>query len=274
VAKRHGKTNIRGARYEDVISEVIDFNTRKVQSRLYEGETKRTRETARLRSPDGKRVVLPPLDEVLPPEAVSIRKAADSGNLITDTIRERLSQDLRTALLEERKSGKPLYVQGAGKQAGRLNPEVVQSFEARITDTFDSYCRRTRNRAGGYDMPKNLHQIAVTEVGSAVSELKHGYTKRILALNEDLMAVKHWKHYSGLSKQIRPHHRLMNGKEVAIDEPFQVPLWIKRQGKWVDTGQVTYMQHPHDKDAPASQVISCHCGAEYILKRKEAGTVS
>lgn len=269
LAKKHGKTGITGSRYEDLIAEVISFNTRKIQDGLYQEETKRTHETARLRTPEGKRVVLPPLDQVVAPDAVHIRKGADSGKTITDTLRARLSQDLRSALMETRESGKPLYVTGEGKQAGRMNPEVVKDFEARITKTFSTYCRRTRNRAGGFEMPANIKQIAVTEVGSAISELKHGYTKRILALNDHLAAVKVWRHYSGRSKEARPHHAAQNGKEVGIDEPFKVALWVKRRGKWQDTGQVTYMQHPHDPQAQASQVISCNCEAEYVLKRKE-----
>ena len=267
LATKYGKTDIHGAKYEDLIGEVIAYNTRKVQTQLYDNETKRTKETARLRSPTGKRVVLPPLEEVMTPEAVRVRKAADSGKVITDTLRQRLSDNLRTALMARRESGKPLYVQGQGAEAGRLDQEVVREFEALITQTFSTYCRRTKNLAGGFDPPGNLHEIAVTEVGAAVDELKNAYTKRILALNDDLEATKKWHQYTRLSKEARPHHGVVNGQEIPIDQPFPVPLYVKRRGEWIDTGIVTYMQYPHDGQAPASQVVSCIPGDSVIAAK-------
>lgn len=253
LAERHGREDIRGATYRDVVARIVSHNSRLVQRSVLDADSQAVARAARQR----RGVVLPPVEEIMDSEVLQVRKGAESGEMITDTLRERLNAALQAALKERAASGKPLY---SSKRGGGLDPEVVASMERRITEAFRPYVKR-----GKYGVPDNVHAIAVTEVGSAVSDLKQRYTRKLVEANPGYRAVKRWRHFPSLSKVPRLGHHLMNGQEVGLEERFSVPEHVMERGRWVPTGRIILMLHPHDPAAPIGEVVSCHCAAEYVL---------
>jgi len=254
LAERHGKEEVRGATYRDVVARIVSHNSRLVQRSVLEADSQAVARAVRQR----RGVILPPVEEVMDPEALQVRKGAESGQVITDTLRGRLNAALQASLKERAASGKPLY---SSKRGGGLDPEVVASMERRIAEAFRPYVKR-----GKYGVPDNVHAIAVTEVGSAVSDLKQRYVRKLLDANPGkYRAVKRWRHYPSLSKVPRLGHHLADGQEVGLEERFSVPEHVMERGRWVPTGRTILMLHPHDPAAPLGEVVSCHCAAEYVL---------
>ena len=196
-----------------------------------------------------KRFIIPDVSEVLPKRSLFVRKAADKGKLLTDGLRDRLTKDLRQSFTEfTTKTGEPAFLKRRGTKAGQVNSKLVADFEKRIQGTFQGYTKKDPS----YGVPPNVHEIAVTEVRSAADQIKRGYVDRLLKKNPGTKAEKRWIHNTSLSKKPRPHHLEMDGVTVE---------WSKR---FVLSNGVS-MVHPHDPDAPASEVISCHCDFEVYL---------
>ncbi len=103
---------------------------------------------------------------------------------------------------------------------------------------------------------------------AAINEVKGAYMQRFAERNPGLEIVKRWKHNPHLSRtEPRPGHREMDGVEVKMDEPFEVPEWMRLGGKWHRTNRVWRLKHPHDPTAVAEEVINCHCDVDYIARR-------
>jgi len=193
---------------------------------------------------------LPNLEEVFPKRSVHIIKGQMDGKAITDRLRDSLTRNLREVL------EKPSYKKGKFK--GEIKTEVLKEFEKKITKTFSGYTRRHPE----YDMPSNIHNIAVTEVRSAVDNFKREYIQKFQEVNGDKIVTKTWKHNTKLlknPKNARVHHKHLNGTTIPFEESFIL--------KPKDGG--TYKaRHPHDSDLPAGEVISCQCECIYNISQK------
>jgi hypothetical protein len=142
-----------------------------------------------------------------------------------------------------------------------MHPELVGAFEASITKVFAGYIK-----THGGELPTNIATIANTEVRAAVSDIKHQYAEHLVAANDgQLKVVKRWVHHANLSDEPRPGHERMDGKEVAFDKPFTVPVIRKVGNKFENQGSVQ-MMHPHDTGMPAEEVINCHCECDYLAE--------
>lgn len=242
LAKRLGidPEEVKGRSYQRLVRELIATN----QQKIAESTTRMSNDTMRkaTRSLKEGRVVVPRVDEVMPSMQVSVRKAAQSGQAISDTLRDRLTADLRETLNEFRTAGGRLaFTRRAGTRAGTMNPELKEAFEKRIRETLAGY---TKREAG--EVPPNIETIATTETRSAVDDIKEQYTERLLEQNPNVRVVKTWQHNAALSKQPRPHHQAMDGVSVPWRERFRLPNGIR-------------MTRPHDPNAPAEEVINCNC---------------
>jgi hypothetical protein len=201
----------------------------------------------------------------VPPRALSVLKAAESGKMITETLRDSLTRDLRQTLDEFSATGKDSYVRQAGKTAGRINPQLVKQFEEKIQGKFNSYTKRDKSLG----MPVDVHRIAVTEVRSAINNTKKLYIDKVLEKNPDIEARKKWIHNKALSKEPRRGHMQLNNKTVGINDLFKVPNYKMQKGKMRLTGH-DMMKHPHDVNAPADQIIQCNCDWDIIVSRRKA----
>ncbi len=211
---------------------------------------------------EGRRFVLPNIQEVIPKRSVFTRKGAERGVLLTDALKTELDKQLRLILTDFKGRKQPVYIIRRGVKAGRINPAVIGDFEKRIVQTFTNYTKKDKR----YGVPSNVHTIAVTEVRSTISDIKETYNQTLLAKNRDkLRMFKRWIHNKSLSKEPRPHHQQMEGRTIEGSKAFAVRHKIKKKGRWIQIGW-TKMMRPHDPTAPADQVISCNCDLDYFMR--------
>jgi hypothetical protein len=261
--KRYGAEPVKGANYSEIVKQILDSNTQNVSNKMNRLSVDKWEKLGRKVMIQEKRLVMPDLTEIVPPRALSVAKAAQNGELIRDTLRDALTRDLRQTLDEFHITGDEAYIRRRGITAGRINPELANDFKRRINNTFSGYTKKDPKLG----MPSNVHNIAVTEVRRSINTTKKQFVDKVLAKNPDISARKKWIHNNSLSFEPRRGHIEVDGRMVEPNEPFLVPLYKTIKGKLKKVG-VTQMQHPHDNNAPAEQVIGCNCDYDIIVTRK------
>jgi hypothetical protein len=249
------KYGFTGERYRELMQKIIGQNSVNIANNLGRMTKENYERAAKKVTTREKRFIVPDVSEALPKRGVFARKAAIDGKRITDKLRDQMTKDLRTTLTQfTPNTGEATYLFRRGAKAGRVNPKLVADFESRIQKTFEGYTRRDPS----YNMPRNVHSIAVTEVRSVADEIKYAYMEQIKRRNPDFQIRKKWIHNKALSEEPRPHHMALDGKTVGWDEFFIVDS--------PDSGRVQ-MRYPHDPGAPAGEVINCHCDFDVIVQR-------
>jgi hypothetical protein len=261
--KKYG-TDISGANYEAVVKEILLQNNENVSNKMARMSNKKWQSLAKKISTKEKRMVLPDMKEIAPPRAMTILKTAEKGKMITETLRDGLTRDLRQTLDEFSATGKDSYVRQTGTTAGRVNPQLVKEMENKLTERFKNYTKKDK----ALGAPPDVHRIAVTEVRSAINNTKKAYIDKVLEKNPDIEARKKWIHNKALSREPRRGHMQLNNKTVGINELFKVPNYKKIKGSLKLMGY-DMMKHPHDPDAPADQVIQCNCDWDIIVSRRK-----
>lgn len=253
---------VTGVNYRALMSEIIANNHGNIQRAVGRIQTDHyQQQAAKIKRSTTKQIAVPALEEVLPKRSVFLRKGAEQGQLLSDSLRDELTKNLRSAVTDYLKTGADSMQYRKGERRGRINPELVQSLKTKMTETFAGY---TKPDATG--VPKNIETIANTEIRSAISDIKHEYAKKLEERNPGrIQMVKIWKHNPSLSDHPRANHRFMDGKEKPIGVPFSVPLLKKSRNGWI-WGGPTMMMHPHDPTAPAEQVINCSCECIYVTR--------
>lgn len=265
--KKYKGVEVRGNLYSEIVEQIIDQNVQNVQKKMITITNRRMNEVANKISTKERRLVLPEMEDVFPKRAPHVRKVAEKGKIISETLRGHLTKALRESLEEFSGTGEESMVPKRGVTTGRINPKLVQNFQGKITEVFENYTKSHPR----FKMPTNVHDIAVTEVRSTVNNLKHEYTKSLIDRNADKFIVrKKWKHNPHLSQIPRKGHNIVNKKTVDFDDVFMVPLYEKVKGKLTQTS-VNAMRYPHDPNAPKSQVIGCNCDYDIIIFRKPKG---
>lgn len=257
------KTGWTGQSYQDLISKVIDVNTHKISTAI--GRVSKTDWNKALKkiTTKEKQFILPDISDVLPKRSVFTRKSAIDGKLITDTLKDRLNKDLRESMQTfTLKTGEQNIIRRRGTKAGLINPKVVKGFEGKITETFKNYVKKDPR----YNMPANIHTIAVTETRKTINDMKNRYAEKLNKKNPDLVIQKEWVHNRSLSKTPRLGHLKANGMRVDIDKDFILSTYKMISGKWIYTG-IAKMKYPHDPMAEAGETIGCNCEAKYIMKK-------
>lgn len=251
---------MKGLNYQKLMRDVIDnrtLNIARATGRIskdnFDRQLKRQKKVEKI-------VVLPDVTESLPKRSVFLAKAAQDGKLITDTLKDRLTGNLRSALKDFRTvSGEPAFIRRRGKLAGTINPKLISQFEQNIVQTYSSYSRRDP----AFGVPANVRQIAITEVRSTVNAMKSAYNEKFARKNPDsIRMTKTWRQNKSLSMIFRIGHSQVHGKKIPIEEVFQVPLYEKKKGVERRIG-TTPMKHPHDPSAPLEQIIGCSCDIVY-----------
>lgn len=105
----------KGGKYQDLISKIIETNTRNVENKVSQLHSEHWDKALKKITPEENKFTLPNLSEVLPKRAVSILKAATSGKLISDTLRDALTKNLRDTLDQHDDQGRPRYTYTRGK---------------------------------------------------------------------------------------------------------------------------------------------------------------
>jgi len=262
--RRHGYS---GEKYGELIKKIIAENTNNISeriSRVSKEKWELSLEKLQTTIKEKRKFIIPDISEVKPEKAFYIRKAAERGNLIKDTLRDRLTEKLRSTLSEfTPKTGEATFIKRRGVEAGKINTKLIKEFEGGIKETFLNYVKKDRKLG----MPSNIHSIAVTEIRSTINQMKNKFNDELQKKNQDLTIIKIWRHNKSLSHEPRKGHLEMNGKAIPINQVFMVPLYKKIRDKNILITK-THMRYPHDETAPAEQVISCNCDIEYTARPK------
>jgi hypothetical protein len=260
--KRYG---YKGEPYEELIQRILQNNEEMVARRIGEISQSQWWNAAAKISTKGKAFIVPSLEDVLPKRSVFTLKAAQNGKLISDTLRDRLTGELRETLAEfTPKTKEQAYIVRRGPTAGRINPKLVRELQEKIHSTFEAYTKKDPR----FGVPSNVKNIAVTELRSSVSIVKREFTKVLLQKNPGLELKKTWIHNASLSKVPRKGHLQLNGKTIPYKELFTIPVYKSIKGKVVRTGSVTG-DSPHAPGLPADQVIGCNCDIVYTARFKK-----
>ena len=249
IKKKYGWT---GQPYRELIAQIVETNTANIHNnigRILVRDLKAKAKTLRT----GKQILIPDLTSVLPKRALHLRKAATKGELMTDTLRDKLTNQLRDVLR------KPEYEHQKGRLAGAVKEDLINEFHGKIAQTFDSYTKKH-----GGEQPSNLATIARTEVRSALSVVKHEYMTALANKNPDMDIMKVWIHRGSGRKGYTPRgsHEDLDGTQVGMEEDFEI---------LADDGNRYLCAHPHDDRLPADEVINCGCEMRYIfVKRKSS----
>ena len=247
IKKKYGWS---GENYKKLISKIVQANTENIHnsiSRILVRDLKAKAKTLRV----GKQILVPDVTSVLPKRAIHLRKAAEKGELLTDTLRDRLTANLREVLTQ------PEWEHKRGRLTGAVKEDMITEFQNRITQTFDGYTKRHKK-----EMPSNLATIARTEVRSAVSVVKNEYMQALADKNPDMEIHKIWIHRGSGRRGYHPreHHEDLDGTQVKMDEDFEIIS---------EDGSRHLCAHPHDDRLPAGEVINCGCEMKYVfVKRK------
>lgn len=240
-AYRQGKVT-----YSQLMANVLANNSRKVAATVANISDDHYKKAISKKT--GK-IVLPRVEELIPRKSMVLNKTVQDSRLITSTLRNALITDLRTSLEENRST------LASGKNAGRVNPKLVDAFKDKITETFSNYVEENPR----LDMPANIHTIAVGEVRSMVNQTKDNYTKEFVKQNPQFTMMKRWLHNPKLSRKPRPHHA-----EAEEDYVDGIPV---NENFVLSTG--VSLRYPHDPKAPIEEVAGCNCDVEYFLVDKD-----
>lgn len=136
----------------------------------------------------------------LPAYAISnltVRKGAENGKMITDTLRDTLTRGLRKAITDNPNN----------------TEKAIAQMQSHIKDTFTTYTT------------SHAKMIAVTEVRSSVDLSKAEYVRELVARNPNKLRVtKKWVHHDHLVKIPRPTHKAIDGEKVLFNQPFSIGL--------------------------------------------------
>lgn len=238
--------------YHGILTKVFETNAREL--RQIAGE-KNIRDWSRVASRSRRPLVIPKPSDLLENRAEAFNSAFEKASSVTDTLRKRLIDSLQATVVESERGGARAFLKR------KVGPKLERQMAEQMEEVFSNYTKR-KPRAR---VPEHIRTIAVTEVRGAIARAKADTATMIREDNPDAKMTKKWIHNRNLSKNpkdIRHGHELMNGKTIPFDKQFKVPSYKTVGGRKILTGY-DLMEHPHDPDAPADQVIGCHCDCEY-----------
>lgn len=191
LAKKYG-VDIEGATYTKVVQEIINENVARASKKMGNLSNRRMKQAFADSIKDG--IV------DLPAYAISnltVRKGAEDGKMITDTLRDVLTRGLRKAITDNPND----------------TEKAITQMQSHIKDTFTTYTT------------SHAKMIAITEVRSSVDLSKAEYVRELVARNPNKLRVtKKWVHHDHLVKVPRPTHKAIDGEKVLFNQPFSIGL--------------------------------------------------
>lgn len=191
LAKKYG-VDIEGATYTKVVQEIVNENVARASKKMGTLSNRRMKQALTDSIKDGI-VTLP--DYAIP--SITIRKGAEDGKMITDTLRDVLTRGLRKAITDNPND----------------TEKAIAQMQSHVKDTFATYTT------------SHAKMIAVTEVRSSVDLSKAEYIRELIARNPNRLRVtKKWVHHDHLVKIPRPTHKAIDGEKVLFNQPFSIGL--------------------------------------------------
>lgn len=191
LAKKYG-VDIEGATYAKVVQEIVNENVARASKKMGDLSNRRMKQAFADSIKDG--IVDLPAYTI---PNVTVRKGAEDGKMITDTLRDTLTRGLRKAITDNPNN----------------TEKAIEQMQAHIKDTFNTYTT------------SHAKMIAVTEVRSSVDLSKAEYVRELIARNPNKLRVtKKWIHHDHLVKIPRPTHKAIDGEKVLFNQPFSIGL--------------------------------------------------
>jgi hypothetical protein len=248
--KKYGEFNIKNKKYQAIVNDIMKYNRNKISNdiaNMTDLKIKRSFDTTT------KGIVkFPIINDITKKHDLLALKAAEKGNYITQTLRDRLTSDLRETL-------------GKMKPGTKLNQSLVKEFKSKIKETFTNYTKNDPR----FGVPSNIRNISVTETKYAVNNIRKIYMNELMSRNPDLEYTKTWRHYKSYSKVYRRGHEEQNGKTIGMNDKFAVNEFQYIKGRWKKTGNVIMMDCPHDDQVNnLSEKIGCSCELKYNIIKK------
>jgi hypothetical protein len=246
---------IKKKEYRNILTEIFHVNIEDVAPKIAQRSIRNWNKTL---SETKRKYIVPEYEHVVP-SSEDIRSRSRGQT-------EGISNNLRMALTDRLREKANTFL-GRHKEETylkkRINGKLEREFEDDVRDTMRSFTRKDPD----FGMPSNIHAIAVTELRTTIANIKRNVADQIRAENPGIIPKKTWIHNPHLSKNIkniRLGHKAMNEKSLPMDSVFDVPLIVSIGGNNFQIG-TTPMMAPHDPNAPASQLISCHCDIVYSI---------
>lgn len=191
LAKKYG-IDIKGATYVKVIQEIVNENVSRASKKMGDLSNRRMKQSFADSIKNGI-VELP--NYAIP--NVTVRKGAEDGKMITDTLRDVLTRGLRKAITDNPNN----------------TEKAIEQMQSHIKNTFTTYTT------------SHVKMIAVTEVRSSVDLSKAEYVRELISRNPNKLRVtKKWIHNDHLVKTPRLTHKAIDGEKVLFSQPFSIGL--------------------------------------------------
>lgn len=191
LAKKYG-VNIEGATYAKVVQEIVNENVARVSKKMGDLSNRRMKQAFADSIKNG--IIDLPVYAI---PNVTVRKGAEDGKMITDTLRDTLTRGLRKAITDNPND----------------TEKAIAQMQSHVKDTFATYTT------------SHAKMIAVTEVRSSVDLSKAEYIRELVARNPNKLRVtKKWIHHDHLVKTPRPTHKAIDGEKVLFNQPFSIGL--------------------------------------------------
>lgn len=191
LAKKYG-VDIEGTTYAKVVQEIINENVARASKKMGNLSNRRMKQAFADSIKDG--IVDLPAYAI---SNVTVRKGAEDGKMITDTLRDVLTRGLRKAITDNPND----------------TEKAIAQMQSHIKDIFTTYTT------------SHAKMIAVTEVRSSVDLSKAEYVRELVARNPNKLRVtKKWVHHDHLVKVPRPTHKAIDGEKVLFNQPFSIGL--------------------------------------------------
>lgn len=191
LAKKYG-VDIEGATYTKVVQEIINENVARASKKMGGLSNRRMKQAFTDSIKDG--IVDLPAYAV---PNVTVRKGAEDGKMITDTLRDVLTRGLRKAITDNPNN----------------TEKAIEQMQSHVKDTFTTYTT------------SHAKMIAVTEVRSSVDLSKAEYIRELISRNPNKLRVtKKWIHNDHLVKIPRLTHKAIDGEKVLFNQPFSIGL--------------------------------------------------
>lgn len=243
-----------GDKYRGLMGNIVQENYTKISNVVLTADKRRFKKDLQSILPkrDEKTAIIPDVSNVIR-RSPTIRKAADRGKLMENSMREELRKIVKRGLLD----------QNITTTKGTVRKSIAKSVEKQMNAYFENYVKKSPE----FGMPKNIHSIAVTETRGVINQVRKEYLSRGLAGNPNIRIVKYWVHNSSLSKTSRHGHIKINGQKREFDEQFDIPIYKMVKGRPVYVNTIK-ADHPHDPRLPAEEVITCNCETKYKMLKK------
>lgn len=191
LAKKYG-VDIEGATYAKVVQEIINENVARASKKMGNLSNRRMKQAFTDSIKDG--IIDLPAYAI---SNVTVRKGAEDGKMITDTLRDVLTRGLRKAIIDNPND----------------TEKAIAQMQSHIKDTFTTYTT------------SHAKMIAITEVRSSVDLSKAEYVRELVARNPNKLRVtKKWVHHDHLVKVPRLTHKAIDGEKVLFNQPFSIGL--------------------------------------------------